>query len=93
MSPPPNHGQIDTCPAALHLDGQNIDIGVRYVINRLLMQDARQSRHLIANFCCHFKLKLVGMRHHASFHGFQDGLCLALQEGFCLRHILRVLRH
>ena len=69
MSATANHGQIDTRPAALHLDGQNIDIGVRYVVNRLLMQHTRQSRHLIANFCRHLKLKLVGMRHHAFFHG------------------------
>ena len=69
MAATSHHGQIDASSAPLNLHGQYIDIGVRHSINRLLMQHARQGRHLIANLCGQFKFKLVGMCHHARLHG------------------------
>ena len=72
MPAPSHHGQVNAGATALHFHRQDVDIGVRDGVYRLLMQNPRQGRHLIPNFSRQLKLELVRMRHHACFHGLQN---------------------
>jgi hypothetical protein len=64
MPPPANHRQVDASFAALYFDGQDVNITVRHVVDRLLVKHIGQRGDLVANFSRLLKLQSLRMRHH-----------------------------
>jgi len=60
-----HHGEVDTGFATLNLHGEDIDITVKHVVHRLLMQHVGERRNLIAELCRQLELKAIRMGHHA----------------------------
>ena len=78
MPPTPYHGQVHAGAATLHFHGQDVDIAVRDVVHRLLVQHVGQGSDLVAQFSRLLKLQPPGMRHHARLQVTQHLLGIAL---------------
>ena len=87
MPPTPHHGQVHAGAAALHTGHEDVGIGVDRRVHRLLVQDARQRRQLVADLCGKLKLQPLGVRHHSCFHLAHQCLGLAAQKLLGVLHI------
>ena len=86
-----HHGQVDAGFAALHFHRQDVDIAVRHVVYRLLVQHIGQRRHLVAQLCRLLKFQALGVRHHAALQRAHDLLRVTPQELLRVLHVLRVV--
>ena len=91
VPPAAHHGQVDAGFAALHFHRQDVDIAVRHVVYRLLVQHIGERRHLVAQLCRLLKLQALGVRHHAALQRAHDLLGVAAQELLRVLHVLRVV--
>ena len=90
VTPAAHHREVDAGLAALHQHHQDVDVLVGSHFDRLLVQHARQRRHLVAQCCSLFELQLFGMCRHALFQARQHLLRLAGQQGLGVVDVLRI---
>jgi len=87
-----HHGQVHAGAPALHAHGEDVHVLVGRRFHGLLVQHARQSGDLVAQFGGLFEFELVGVREHARFEFLQQLLRLAAQQRLGVLHVLRVGR-
>ena len=87
----PDHRQVHTGAAALHLHGKNIRVLVGAAFHRLLVQHLGQSRDLVAHLRRLLESQHLGVGQHALLQFVQHVLGFAAQKGAGAAHISPVV--
>jgi hypothetical protein len=89
-----DHREVDAGAAALDLDGEDVgvdDARAGVVLDRLLMQHARQRADPVAQLCCLLELERLGARRHLRLQRVDQLLLLARQESLGVGDVLGVV--
>jgi hypothetical protein len=89
-----NHRQVDAGAAAVDLDREDVGVdrpSAGVVLDRLLVQDARQRADLVPDLGRLLELQRVGARHHLRLQRVHQLLLLALQEALGVGDVARVV--
>ena len=94
MTAAAHHREIHAGAAALHLHRENVGVFRRHsgvVLDRLLMQHARQGAELIANVGGLLEVQRLGVRHHFRLQRVHHLLLLAEQKPLGVADVARIV--